>query len=623
VLVIDGTPDSLVIGSWLVCEQVVNTDNSIQSVATRVTGVQQGTRVAWVGPAGNQTSITVPTSIVTLADDAYDPHLGTDGRLTAYFGGVPVPLADEPVTDDISGSRVTLAHGYDGLYPGQRLIVTGERTDVPGTAGVIASELTMVGGVENSVDPALPGDVTLPVLVLAVPLAYTYKRDTVTLSGNVAAATQGETRTEVLGSGEAGVAGQSFPLRQVSAARPLTWLPSDNALGAASTLTVRVNGVAWQESAGLTQAGPGDHAYRAQAGSDAVVTVTFGDGVHGSRLPTGQQNVTAAYRTGGGSAGNVAAGRITQLASRPLGVNAVTNPLPSTGGADGDGPAAVRGNAALRCKALDRLVSVQDYADFTAARAGIGKAAATRISDGTREVVHVTIAGAGDAPLDESDLLVTSLREALAELGDPFLPVRVAVREPLLLVLSAGVNIDPAYSWDLVEPAVRAAALAAAGFEAQDLGQPVYLSTIVAAMQAVSGVQYVDVDLFTALPATANPVELASKLLGLSGPSAVAQVIEAKLARYEPLTYTTGHDPVGDPDTLTRIALRHGTTVAALAALNPGLAAVRQADHVPPQLTGVQLLDGMTLTVSPGIRPAQLAMMRPDVPQALILRSIP
>jgi hypothetical protein len=103
----------------------------------------------------------------------------------------------------------------------------------------------------------------------------------------------------------------------------------------------------------------------------------------------------------------------------------------------------------------------------------------------------------------------------------------------------------------------------------------------------------------------------------------VAQVIEAMLARYEPLTYTTGQDPVGDPDTLTRIALRHGITVAALAALNPGLAAVRLADHVPPQLTGVQLLDGMTLTVSPGIRPAQLAMMRPDVPQALILRSIP
>jgi hypothetical protein len=203
------------------------------------------------------------------------------------------------------------------------------------------------------------------------------------------------------------------------------------------------------------------------------------------------------------------------------------------------------------------------------------------------------------------------------------LPVLVAVREPLLLVLSAGVSIDPAYSWDLVEPAVRAAALAAAGFEAQDLGQPVYLSAIVAAMQAVSGVQYVDVDLFTALPATANPVELAGKLLGLSGPSAVAQVIEAMLARYEPLTYTTGQDPVGDPDTLTRIALRHGITVAALAALNPGLAAVRLADHVPPQLTGVQLLDGMTLTVSPGIRPAQLAMMRPDVPQALILRSIP
>ena len=57
-----------------------------------------------------------------------------------------------------------------------------------------------------------PGDATLPVLVLAVPLAYTYKRATVTINGNVAAATQGETRAEALGSGDAGQAGQTFPL---------------------------------------------------------------------------------------------------------------------------------------------------------------------------------------------------------------------------------------------------------------------------------------------------------------------------------------------------------------------------------------------------------------------------
>jgi predicted phage baseplate assembly protein len=618
-LTVDGTPDSLAPGAWLSYEQAVpdGTSKKTSTFAGRIATVRPDTRTTTVGPGNASTRVSVPVSVVTL--DRYDSGQDATAPITAYFGGVPLQLADEPVTDDVGGSSIALGQAYDGLYPGQRLIVTGERTDIPGTAGVVASELTMAGAVEQAVDTSLPGDTTLPVLMLAAPLAYTYKRDTVTINGNVAPATQGETRTEVLGSGDASAAGQSFPLRQVSAASPLTWLPSDNALGAADTLTVRVGGPAWQETDDLTQAGPDGRAYRTVTGTDGSARVTFGDGLHGSRLPSGPQNVTADYRIGGGAAGNVAAGRITQLASRPLGVNAVTNPLPATGGADGDGPAAVRSSAALRCLALDRLLSVRDYADFTAARAGIGKAAAARLTDGGREVVHVTIAGAGDAPLDDADLLVTTLREALAELGDPFLPVRVAVRELLLLVLSAGVKVDPGYSWDQAEPAVRAAALAAAGFGARALGQPVYLSAIVAAMQAVPGVTYVDVDLFTSLPATANPVELAIKLLALSGASAVEQVIEAAPARFDQRTYTTGNDPTGRDDTLTTIALRYGTTVAALAALNPGLAAPSPAG----QLAGVPLAPGTELVISSGIRPAQLAIFRPDVPQTLILRSIP
>ena len=65
-------------------------------------------------------------------------------------------------------------------------------------------------------------------------------------------------------------------------------------------------------------------------------------------------------------------------------MNAVTNPLPTSGGADGDAPRDMRNHAALRCLALDRLLSVQDYADFTSARAGIGKAAAAALTDGSR-----------------------------------------------------------------------------------------------------------------------------------------------------------------------------------------------------------------------------------------------
>jgi predicted phage baseplate assembly protein len=604
---LDGTPDTLVPGSWFVSEQNDESGGTWTTTPypNRIVSARQFTRVFTLTGAP---PTNVPTTEVTLDGDAYVDESGEPtNQLTVYYGGVTVPLADEPITDDVRGPEIELAQTYDGLPPGQRLMITGERTDVPGTPGIIATELSMVGGVEQRVDPSLPGDSTLPVLQLAVPLAYTYARNTVTINANVAAATQGETRSETLGSGAAGQAGQTFTLKQASAANPLTWLPADNALGAADTLTVRVNGVAWPETDDLTQAGPSDQLHATTVGSDSTVSVGFGDGLHGSRLPTGQENITATYRIGGGSAGNVNAGQISQLASRPLGVNAVTNPLPTTGGADGDTSADVRTNAAMPCLALDRLLSVQDYADFTSARAGIGQAAAAALTDGSRELIYLTIAGVADAPLDESDLLVTDLRAALAGLGDPFLPVQVAVRELLLLVLSAGIKVSANYSYDLVEPAVRAAALAAGGFAGQALGQSVYLSQIVAAMQAVPGVDYVDVDVFGALPATADPVQLLTALLGLSE---VAQVIDVRPARFEQVPYTVGTDPIGLPDTLTSIALRYGTTVAGLAALNP-------------QLTSATLTAGMQLVVARGIRPAQLALLSPDVPQTLLLRSIP
>ena len=51
----------------------------------------------------------------------------------------------------------------------------------------------------------------------------------------------------------------------------------------------------------------------------------------------------------------------------------------------------------------------------------------------------------------------------------------------------------------------------------------------------------------------------------------VAQVINVQPARFEQVPYTVGTDPTGQADTLTSIALRYGTTMDALAALNPQL----------------------------------------------------
>ena len=91
----------------------------------------------------------------------------------------------------------------------------------------------------------------------------------------------------------------------------------------------------------------------------------FGDGVHGARLPTGAANVTAAYRVGLGDRGQrLRRARSASPMTRPQGCRDVTNPLPSSGGADPDTADRARANAPLAVMALDRVVSVQDYQDF-------------------------------------------------------------------------------------------------------------------------------------------------------------------------------------------------------------------------------------------------------------------
>ena len=405
------------------------------------------------------------------------------------------PLPIDPIEEDICGDRIELDGLYVELQPGRWLVVSGERTDVPDVAGVTAQELAMLAGVEHLVNRDLPGDSAHTVLRLANPLAYCYRRDTVQVHGNVARASHGETRTQVLGSGDASASGQVFELRQ----RPLTYTPAATATGVESTLQVRVDEVLWHETRSLVESGAIDRHYITVTDDEQRTTVRFGDGVRGARLPTGVENVAAVYRTGIGPEGNLGPARITQLATRPLGVKDVTNPVASTGGAGPEGDDVVRRNAPLGVTALDRLVSVKDHADFALTFAGIGKATASLLSDGRRQLVHVTVAGLDDIPIARESELFSSLLEAFHRLGDPRLPVELAVRELLITVLSAQVSVLPDYAWPLVEADVRSALVERFGFDRRELAQDLLLSEIISTIQQTEGVAYVDVDVLAAV----------------------------------------------------------------------------------------------------------------------------
>jgi predicted phage baseplate assembly protein len=453
-----------------------------------------------------------------------------------------LPRAPEPVTDDVTGDEpfLELDALHRGLEAGRFVIVEGERSDVlpggppgsngaaPSGSGLVDAELAMVSEVAHRLatapgtSHALPGDALHTFIRFAEPLAFRFKRDSVKVHANVVEATHGETKLEVLGSGDATRPFQTFALKQP----PLTYVAAPTAKGAESTLELRVNEVLWREAEHLAGLGPADRRYQIRIEEEGRTSVVFGDGKRGARLPTGLENVEARYRSGIGRDGNVGAGRITLLLSRPLGLKEVTNPIRAAGGADRESRDQARRNAPLPTRALDRLVSVQDYADFARAFAGIGKASAVELSDGTRQLVHVTVAGAADVPLSPSADVFENLLRALRELGDPHQPLELAIRELLLLVVAARIRVAPDYAWDDVEPRLRAAMLAAFGFERRELGQDVLQAEVLGVVQGVPGVAYADLDTLAALReddlARADP----------SSVLALAQRVPVELARF-------------------------------------------------------------------------------------------
>jgi hypothetical protein len=469
------------------------------------------TRVDLARLDGSKTPFTVvPSGGTEVAGDALHAAAAAAAkdfpflRSTTYrVDSVAAPLAAVPIEgEDVGGRTIELDGLFDGLAIGRWIVVAGERTDIQTDAGpvtgVLDAELALVAGVAQTVDDDAPGDHPRTVVTLENSLAFTYARSTTTLYGNVVEASHGESASEILGAGNAQAVFQTFTLKRA----PLTFLPAPTTGGAAGTQVVRVAGLKWHEVDALLDAGPRDRSYALAIDATGAATVMTGDGQEGARLPSGNGNVTASYRVGLGNAGNVDAGQLSMLVTRPLGVRAVLNPVPASGGADRDGPELVRQNAPLETLTLApycRLVSTVDYEYFARQYAGIGQAAAAQLSDGAHECVYVTVAGVEDALLRRDDALLGSLQASFEAFGDPQYPVVIGVRDRLALFVEADVHLVPDADWDDVEPRVRARLLARFSFEQRRLGQSAYLSEVVAQIQSVAGVDRATVTVFGAL----------------------------------------------------------------------------------------------------------------------------
>jgi hypothetical protein len=463
------------------------------------------TGVTFVRPDGS--------AVVPPEEEDVSPLNAFRFRTARFYGASePLTLAGTPIREDVAAGDLTL--DLESLYldieRGRAVSISGERSDaesITDSETLTVADVVHIGGHTR--------------LLLEAGPDYSYVRSSVRVNANLALATHGELFAEILGSGDASVANQVFTL----AKKPLTFVSAATPEGRASTLEIRVDGIAWHEIASLYDAGPYDRVYEVRIDDDGSTRVRFGDGERGHRLPTGSLNVAASYRAGIGAAGEVADEAIILLKTRPLGVRAVVNPSAASGSAEPETIDEARTRAPQSVRTLGRIVSVTDYQDFALAFAGIGKARADTLWSGEQQLVHLTVAPATDSLMDEEATVLASLREAIDLVRDGTDKVAIAPYARRYFQLSARLYKHSDHLAEDVEAAAREALVAGFGYAARDLARPVSAAEAVAMLQAVPGVVGVDLDILAAIEGNDPEAE---------GPGTLATVLPAWPARLLP-----------------------------------------------------------------------------------------
>jgi hypothetical protein len=232
--------------------------------------------------------------------------------------------------------------------------------------------------------------------------------------------------------------------------------------------------------------------------NDGIALLRFGDDAHGRRPDEGTV-FTATYRVGNGVAGNVGADAIAHIVSNVAGVfTALTNPLPAAGGIDAEDIEAARRDAPEAFRTQERAVTAADYAAAAERRADVQRAAATFRWTGSWHTVFVTADRFGGAAVDTR--FEARLRRHLERFRMAGYDLEVDGPRYVALDITLHICVKPDYFRSEVLRAVRAelgagvlpdGRLAVFHPDNFSFGEAVYLSRIVAAAQAVEGVEAV------------------------------------------------------------------------------------------------------------------------------------
>lgn len=359
-----------------------------------------------------------------------------------------------------------------GYVPTQKTSASVELTFQNSTAGTI----TVPALTKVSTTSTVNGETTQIIFETDTAVSVPAKVGTTNGSATVLA-TQGETIFDELLGTSNGTSGQSFEISETSVIE--------------SSITVTVNGVTYNQVPFLIDYVASDPVFIVSTDAEGTTSVVFGDNISG-RIPPSGAEIYASYRIGGGDIGNVAVNTLNYLVTNVVAGLTVNNQTAAAGGANEESTDSIRINAPASLKALNRAVSLLDYASLALQVTGVSKAVAKA---NVYSSVTLYIALFGDRGIDGSlnpttifNNIATKVEEYFIDKCPPNTTITVQPPSYAEIDITIDITVSPEYRTASVKSQVENALKTFLDIDNVIFGDVIRLNDVLQTVASISGV---------------------------------------------------------------------------------------------------------------------------------------
>lgn len=399
--------------------------------------------LTWGGISGSVSQLQLYYSLDTFAGDKASIDI-----TTALFHEVTSPaLTIKAVkTEPVNPDKGNILDFYGPAEQANTLLGRSIMFDYPGEEPRIVTVNQVTAKSSQLYGLTLSEDVTYA--------RFPNENPVVPVFGNLVKADEGKTLPEaVLGSGNATLVFQNFKVPKA----PLTYhLVPENTPSETPEAEIYVDGRLWTRVDSFFGRGPEEKIYIVREDADGNSWVQFGDGKTGARLTSGVENVTAVYRTGSGSFGNLKEDTKVQASAKLKNLDKIGMPVGASGGSQPEDGDNARSAAPGKVQSLGRIVSLNDFESEALAVPGVvAAAAAWQLVEHAPGVVITVLMETGRSA--EMGAVSATLGSYNTLRGPSRFRVEASLGKRMYVAAAVQYALKPGYRADLVEPQIRRA----------------------------------------------------------------------------------------------------------------------------------------------------------------------